>query len=248
MEAWDLKTSDERTADGLALYLIFCEDSVFEVQYFRTFQANTDTKINVIGKFFNKNKQVMKVIHHCVRENYMTNKDGVLYLDRDKARVWCVYDNDILRQNNPLEEQIEFRVSVDTAIHYGLAVAWSNDAFELWILLHFKEVDLNSGLLTRSHYYDSLTEVFLNLEYKSEELLECLVIADFNYEKHLKRRVEFMSIVLPLLKQNTSLAIERARILYNQHLESGRYSCDEQNPATKIFELVEELLKISSQV
>ena len=123
----------------------------------------------------------------------------------------------------------------------GIKVAWSNDAFELWILLHFNEInpDLPENKL-RKTYYDNLTQIFRNLSEKNEYLTKALQHTSFNYKKDLKRESNFRYIVRPEIIPNTSLAIQRAKTL------EAHYSNDQPNhekaPCTMVHHLVEALL------
>ena len=72
--------------------------------------------------------------------------DGKACLTEEKTRIWCVYDRD--KEETPAKlskGNISFDESIKTANSNGIKVAWSNDAFELWILLHFEEIDVLSG-------------------------------------------------------------------------------------------------------
>ncbi|MDZ7878813.1 MAG: RloB family protein [Saprospiraceae bacterium] len=59
----------------------------------------------------------------------------------DGAQVWCVFDRD--REPNDGKDTA-FNDSIRTANAKGIKTAWSNDDFELWILLHFEDVDPNN--------------------------------------------------------------------------------------------------------
>jgi hypothetical protein len=87
-----------------------------------------------------------------------TDLDGnfILKLD-DGAQAWCVYDRD--KEPNDGKDTA-FNDSIVTANSKGIKTAWSNDNFELWILLHFEDVDIqNHEYLSRKKYYERLTEI-----------------------------------------------------------------------------------------
>lgn len=90
-------------------------------------------------------------------------------------------------------------------------VAWSNECIELWFLLHFQELTVNVG---RAAYQEKLKEL-------------C------NYQKNLTNLYE-------ILKDNTELAIKRAK---KQYEEYGDKPPSQRCPATRVYELVEELQK-----
>lgn len=88
-------------------------------------------------------------------------------------------------------------------------VAWSNECIELWFVLHFQELSVNNG---REHYKQILKQ-------------------HFNYEKNLPN-------IYDLLKDNTSVAIRRAKRLYESY---GCVPPSRKCPATRMFEMVGEL-------
>lgn len=92
-------------------------------------------------------------------------------------------------------------------------VAWSNECIELWFLLHFQELSVNVG---REKY---------------RELLEKYFEEYHGYEKNRKD-------VYEILCDKTGLAIERAKRQYKAY---GDAAPSKMCPATRVFEIVEEL-------
>jgi RloB-like protein len=140
--------------------------------------------------------------------------------NEDYDEVWCVFDMDIRRG---ADEFADFDNAITKALLLGYKVAYSNDAFELWFYLHF---DYTDSQHLRSFYY--------------KELGKRLGI---NYIKDGKK-YDFCLKIYNILKidNNSSQekAIERARLLYEQQTNLPYH---QQNPNTKVFELVEELNK-----
>lgn len=138
--------------------------------------------------------------------------------DNEYEEVWCVFDMDVRRG---AEELADFDNSIESALSLAYKVAYSNDSFELWFYLHFNYTDTNNF---RTFYYDHLSNKF-----------------GINYIKEGKSR-SFCLNIYNLLQNVTGAsqekAIERAKLLYanQKHLP---YS--QQNPITKVYELVEEL-------
>ena len=97
-------------------------------------------------------------------------------------------------------------------------IAWSNDSFEVWLLLHLQYFD---NITHRTQLYAELDKHFQSTLYK-------------DYRKGTADTRSFITQILP----NTQTAIDRAKTLYAFH--AGKSETD-KNPATKIFELVEEL-------
>lgn len=132
--------------------------------------------------------------------------------------VWCVFDMDFKRG---AIEFADFDNSITKALSPGYKVAYSNDAFELWFYLHF---NVTESQLLRTFYYTELSKRF-----------------GINYEKYGKKNPFCQKIYDILLNdQNSSQekAIERARSLYENQ---AALPFHQQNPNTKVYELVEEL-------
>ena len=126
----------------------------------------------------------------------------------------------------------------------------SNDAFELWVLLHFEDVDSSiSEAKDRLYYYERLSEIFGSMETNDDTLAR---IKDFSgsidYKVQLKTKSNFKKVVLPSLLRHTQTAISRAKKLELEH------ECDPQKeyydiaPCTKVHLLVEELLRLGGKI
>lgn len=138
--------------------------------------------------------------------------------DEDYNEVWCVFDMDVKRG---ADEFADFDNAIDKASLLGYKVAYSNDAFELWFYLHYRFTDAQN---LRTFYYQKLGEKF-----------------GLNYVRDGKK-YDFCLKVYSILNNDSNSsqkqAIERARRLLElqQHLPFHQ-----QNPVTKVYELVEEL-------
>ncbi|REG82020.1 RloB family protein [Algoriphagus antarcticus] len=132
--------------------------------------------------------------------------------------IWCVFDMDVRRGE---DEYSDFDNAIHQAESLGFKVAYSNDAFELWFYLHFEYTDAEH---LRTFYYEELGKRL-----------------GLNYEKDGKR-YDFCLKIYNLLGEHKSsfqeIAIERARSLFEEKADLPYH---EQNPVTKVFELVEEL-------
>lgn len=233
LDAWDLKTDDKRVEDRLPTFIIFCEDTVSEPIYFKYFETSK-IKVNTIENQKSKTENVFNAICYC-EDNEIT--------DLKDIHVWCVYDRDIeenivkIRKGN-----INFDESIKTAESKGYNVAWSNDAFELWILLHFEEIDHTDILLkNRKEYYKRLTEIFKNYKSKNEDLLKAISNPRFNYKDHFKNKNNFRGIVREEVVNKTIKAISRAKKLENEYnVENPSH---EKSPCTMVHHLVSDLIK-----
>ena len=135
---------------------------------------------------------------------------------------------------------VNFNESIETAKRRGINLAWSNDSFELWILLHFEDINLKDK--EREKYYSRLTEIFKTLTNPSEDLLKILKHGSFSYKRDLKSENNFRNIVRNEIVRKTKVALDRAK-----HLEKYFQNIDMQNheksPYTLVHHLVEELIK-----
>tara|TARA_R100001369_G_scaffold86204_1_gene120497 strand:+ start:937 stop:1677 length:741 start_codon:yes stop_codon:yes gene_type:complete len=236
---WDLKTNDNREADTVINFIIFCEDSVSEPIYFKYFETSK-IKVNCIKDLGNMMKNVINAIHHCEETGLITHKDGEHCLI-DGTKVWCVFDRDKEETAKKIAKgNISFNASIKTAEERGINVAWSNDCFELWVLLHFEDVELTD--IDRPKYYERLTEIFKNLPNPNDELKKVLEHPEhFNYKKSFKRENNFRYIVRPEILPKTSLAIDRAKQLESNYNDGMQHH--EKAPLTLVYKLVEELLE-----
>lgn len=243
MAAWNIKEDDKRVPDQIPNFIIFCEDDVSEVLYLRAFQTPR-IKINPIGKQKSDFDNVTNAIEHCQKNGLMiVDAEHNEKLNTESAFVWCVYDRDIQRDVSRDKRLIAFDESIQLAERKGFEVAWSNDSFELWILLHFEEVDPTQETnATREQYYDRLTHTFLARKSKNTNLLRVQAEPTFRYKTFLKTGKNFPSIVLKEIEGLTSTAIARAERLEAHHNIPDRRP-HQKAPCTRMHHLVNVLLK-----
>ena len=121
---------------------------------------------------------------------------------------WVVFDKDEFA----IEEAIKLAEDND------INVAWSNEAFELWILMHFNYI---STPLHRSDYLKKVTEIL-----KKEK--------GYNYTKNKKD-------IFNLIKGHNNIAIRNAKKRH-QLVKRDRIKEENSNPCTTVYLLVEKLL------
>jgi len=242
-EAWEITTSDARSENQVITFIIFCEDQNDEPYYFRSFEVENKLKINCIP---NQKKAKLNLINTL---SYCSEKGLVDFINHSfkikegiTENIWCVYDRDIEHIDYSMVKQaddINFTTSIETAKQAGLKVAWSNDAFELWVLLHFEEVP-SSQKLHREYVYDRLTDILKKNPQIKKEYNSLIDNNNFQYKQHLKKRFAFLTYVLPLLKENIEEAIKNAKILekvFESHIPY--HDC---NPCTKVHHLIADIL------
>lgn len=235
MEPWEIKTDDNRKADSKKVFIIFCEDGAVEPAYFELFKRE-DVQISTHGdkkqhhaqvdyatEFFRKN-DLIEINEHG---------DEVLKID-DGAQIWCVFDRD--KEPNDGKDTA-FNDSIKAANSKGINTAWSNDDFELWVLLHFEDVDPNnSDYSNRTKYYERLTQI-LKERLSSETLFQN---PKFDYYLTMKSKKNFLRYTYQLMKESLDVAIERAEKLEAFHLaipKPPHLHC----PCTKVHLLIKEL-------
>lgn len=140
--------------------------------------------------------------------------------DLEYDGVWCVFDMDVKRG---AEEFADFDNAIKKGIQFGYNIAYSNDSFELWFYLHFEYTDAQ---YLRGFYYEELGKKF-----------------GLNYVKDGKKYDFCLKLYNVLIEDKNSSqekAIDRAKKLF---LKVRDLPYHEQNPVTKVVELVEELNK-----
>lgn len=138
--------------------------------------------------------------------------------DEEYNEVWCVFDMDVKRS---ADEFADFDNAINKALEFGYKVAYSNDAFELWFYLHY---NLTNAQQLRTFYYNELGKRF-----------------GINYIKDGKKYnfcLQIYSILNKDIKSSQQNAIDRAKALFE---EQKHLTYHEQNPVTKVYELVEVL-------
>jgi hypothetical protein len=120
-------------------FLIVCEGAKTEPDYFKAFRMTAAT-VKTVGQAMNTMTLVSKAI--SIRE-----------ADKKRKKVydqcWVVFDKD----DFPAKD---FNRAIHHAEKNGFRVAYSNQAFEYWFLLHY---NLYTGAIHRSQYKDMLTKL-----------------------------------------------------------------------------------------
>lgn len=129
-------------------FLIVCEGEKTEPDYFRAFRMTAAT-IKAIGEARNTMSLVSKAI--SIRDAEKSKK-------RFYDQCWVVFDKD----DYPARD---FNQAILYAEKNGFHVAYSNQAFEYWFLLHF---NLYTGAIHRSQYKEML-EKLIGIPYSKAE-------------------------------------------------------------------------------
>jgi hypothetical protein len=141
-----VQSYSERTVDTrgiLPSFLIICEGKKTEPNYFKAFRIPdlSVEQLDVIGLGDN----TLSLVERAKQEKG----------DRKYDHVWCVFDRDSFPAGR-------FNAAITSAYDNGMHVAYSNEAFELWYLLHFNFY--NTGMLRKD--YESMLTKLLNHKYE----------------------------------------------------------------------------------
>lgn len=114
----------------------------------------------------------------------------------------------------PLDHFDNTQFSAENRKNQKFRVAWSNESVELWFLLHFQDYHSNNG---RKQYIEKLNQYF-----------------DYS-----KTREDIFDVISE--KGSPDKAKRRARRMYQEFLDEGITSPSAMVPATRMYELIEEL-------
>jgi len=193
--------------------LIVCEGENTEPSYFRQFKLSSAT-IKPVGEGYNTISLVKRAVQLSKEKSY--------------DQVWCVFDADP-KPDNPKQAK-NFNDAVALAESKGYGIAYSNQAFEYWLIIHFD--DHQGGGMNRNDYNNKINQILnpFGLKYDgegnkiiTEEIFEVLDGIDKKTNKERKR-----------------LAISRAERNYDLFDHTNLAN---EESSTTVFRLVKELLK-----
>jgi hypothetical protein len=161
------------TRDLRQRFLIVCEGAKTEPNYFRSFRV-PGIVVDVQGVGENPSRLVSTA--------------QALNQEDEYDQVWCVFDRD----DWPVQD---FNNAIQKAHALGFHVAYSNEAFELWYVLHFEF--LNTGI-PRSQYIAKLSGC-LERKYRknSDTIYEDLFDRQTIALKHAEKLLSQYEIVKP---------------------------------------------------
>lgn len=182
-------------------FLIICEGEKTEPLYFRAFHLPGLVEVEAIGTGMNTLSLIAEAIRLREANKRAVQEQGPAYA---YDQFWCVFDRDSFPGD-------AFNNAIHQAREAGFQVAYTNEAFELWYLLHF---DYHDHADNRDNYQGRLTTKLGRPYRKSDATI---------YE-----------ILAP--RQETALRnAARLRATYDPH------NPQRDNPCTTVHELVSEL-------
>jgi hypothetical protein len=199
------------------LFLIVCEDENTEPTYFEHFK-NQIPKETIFLKPVGTGRDAKGVVEQAIIEKEKLSIEAKKEVDV----VWVVFDKDDADENATKIKR--FEDAFEVAKNNKIETAYSNEVFELWLLLHLSEVDANIAL-PRAKIYTLLQENIRGHEGHKT----------FEYEHG---NASILQIIYEVGNQED--AISRAEKLL-QLQESKRPI--EANPSTRIHILIKDLLE-----
>ena len=199
-------------------YLIICEGEKTEPNYFQGLKEDLPKGVLIYYQIDieGTGRNTESLVDEALRLKKLYEKES----NRPIDRLWVLFDRDSFSAN-------DFNNAVQRCKNSQpeIGCAWSNEAFELWYLLHFHYY--NHGM-SRKAYQDSI-----------EENLKPRVGNDYRYKKNSTE-------MYTLLKEHGSLddAIRNGKRLVENFENRQDYA--NHNPCTMVWQLVEELIELNN--
>lgn len=200
------KGRKQGTRDQIVRFLIVCEGKKTEPNYFRAFTERWSEvkEIKVAGcgcstcQLIIEAKKLREKLEHERQVSF--------------DRVWLVFDKDEFK---------DFNKAIADAKKEGMNCAWSNQAFELWYVLHFQYLDTG---VDRKQYIEMI----------EDKVRKASKNKKFKYKKNA---VGFYQILQE--HGDEEQATKRAQKLREIREEEKNYAA--HNPRTEVDLLVDEL-------
>lgn len=129
----DIRARKSGTRNLKKLILIVCEGARTEPAYFEAFPLS---------------KQVREIVGAGANTVSVVKEAIALRAQRAYDEVWCVFDRDSFKIDR-------VNAAFELARKEGIMIAFSNESFELWYLLHFQYLDT---AISRTDYCRKLGE------------------------------------------------------------------------------------------
>jgi hypothetical protein len=196
-------------------FLVVCEDQNTEPAYFRAFKQQIPEETIYLLEV-GTGLDPLGVVQRAVKERDDLAQESRKTVDE----VWVVFDKDDADQNAAKTNRFNQAFALADAEKFKLA--FSNEVFELWLLLHLEAVDPKNAL-PRKDIYERLQKIISATEGHE----------DFEY-KH--GNASILEKIAALGDQDA--AMERAVILQKYHGSKAPISA---NPVTFVDRLVSRL-------
>ena len=199
------------------LFLIVCEDQKTEPSYFEKFKEQIPDE-SIFLKSVGAGRDPKGVVLRAIIERDKLAEESKKEVDE----VWVVFDKDDADENATKIKNFEDAFKIAESEKFD--IAYSNEVFELWLLLHFSNVDKNVAL-PRNQIYQML----------QEQIRKTKKYNTYVYD-HTQPNPKTIEIVFEI--GNIDSAIKRAEILLEN--QKGNKPI-EANPSTKVHFLIMQL-------
>lgn len=220
-------TNDRDTVNDV---LIACEDSVSSPAYFRMIidqliKAKKITQDSIVIVPHNGSTHPTGVLNNL--KNYK-NQYGKTY--KDFEHKWIVIDRDVGGHtaqdfNNAIKNAKNRRKNLN------VDVAYANDSFELWYLLHF---EYRTTAIIRDEIVQQVVKKLQKLEPRK--------FASLDKDKDNIKQTNYVKLIFETLLPLQHVAIENAKRLLESYGEN--HNPEQDNPSTSIHKLVALLNKL----
>lgn len=208
--------------------IVACEDSVSSPTYFRLMVEEL-----IADKVITQDSFVIASHRHTnpsgVLDDLKKHKcdNGKTYKNFDHR--WIVIDRDTQRVGGGGHSTDDFNTALQRAKKLEVEVAYSNDAFELWYLLHFCYRD---SAISRDEILD---EVIKNLKDRNLHKFA-------NLDRDNIKEVKYTKLIFQELLGLQDAAIRNAEKLLDSYGEN--HNPERDNPSSAVHKLVKILLEL----
>ncbi len=206
------KKQKQEPKEIVAYFLIVCEGEKTEPNYFRAFPKKVGKVIYDI-EFEGGGISTLKVVEKAIelRDKSTQNYDS----------VWAVFDRDSFKSQS-------FNNAIKKAEANNIKCAWSNEAFELWYLLHFHN---RVTAMSRDEYEEAIEKAVNQKLGKKKKKF-----------KYTKNDPNMFSLLEEVGSQDS--AIKWAKELNDNNIGEN---FAKHNPSTQVYKLVKELKGYSEE-
>lgn len=207
-EAKAAKKRKVATREKIVRFLIVCEGERTEPNYFRTLVKDRYSEVRSEEDIVGEGRSTCALVKKAEEIKDKLEQQRQLKFDR----VWVVFDKDDFN---------DFNEAIALAEKKELAAAWSNEAFELWYLLHYAYLD---AAISRADYITKLENEIRKFDGQK----------NFKYKKN-------DSGLYTLLRNTGNESLAKLRAAKLRDLFGGTHDYKNHKPCTLVDVLVEEL-------
>ncbi|MDX9744880.1 MAG: RloB family protein [Arcobacteraceae bacterium] len=205
--------------------IIACEDEVSAPTYFKMLVAKL-----IENKLITQNSFVIATHHKNhptgVLEDLKNHKSNNGKKYKDFEHKWIVIDRDIQRVNGGGHKKEDFNNAIIGAKQSNVEVAYANDSFELWYLLHF---DYRDTSILRDEILEKVIE-----KLKARNSHKFTKLDDENIKQE-----NYTKLIFDELLELQETAIKNAQRLLASYGNS--HNPENDNPSTTVHKLVQIL-------